>query len=44
MPSVARKREASFQSDGVCLTKRLSRRRAAETALTGQPRQVAAAP
>src|SRR5580704_1510516 len=42
-PTVARRRETNFQIDGVCLTKRLSRRRAADVALTGQPRQVAAA-
>ena len=41
-PTVARRRETSFQIDGVCLTKRLSRRRATDAALTGQPRQVAA--
>ena len=42
-PTVARSRETNFQIAGVCLMKRLSWRRAVDVALTGQPRQVAAA-
>ena len=42
-PTVARRRETSLQIAGVCLTKRLIRRRTVDPELTGQPRQVAAA-
>ena len=42
-PSAVRAAETAFHTQGVCLIRRLSRRRAAAAREAGQPRQVAAA-